>query len=305
VSDVNQLLPERLYNYVQAAEPNPPNGLKEGETWYETDTDTSWVYDGTDWVELTVTDHTQLSGVSASQHHSPVSVSQPLVNAGNQSLNLSLAAPLHVDANGDLDIPAGAIGNFYLDQDAVTSGKIASGAVGSTELDGSYPDGSIGTADLGFDTATQTELNNHTADSDAHHARPTSTGSYGGNFVATSSGQVGSSGSTYIPGNSSEAFTVTPNDLTAFEQTVPSRFIDLDASNLGDGEWAVDSGTVYYANGANATVSVENFENLSYPAGVVDRWEITVSNTSSTGATVTITAKNMEVVDTDPHIHGV
>lgn len=35
---------------------------------------------------------------------------------------------------------------------------------------------SIGTGDLGFDTATQTELGNHASDSDAHHTKGASTG---------------------------------------------------------------------------------------------------------------------------------
>ncbi|QGX95005.1 hypothetical protein EI982_09480 [Haloplanus rallus] len=163
MSDVNQLLPEKFYNYVQAG--TPPNGVEEGETWYETDENTSWVYDGTDWVELSVTDHAQLTGVGASDHHSPVSVSQPLVNGGSQSLDLSLGAALHVDGNGDLDIPV----------DGITSALIDSNAVGDGQLDGTYPDGSVSGADLSFDPATQTELNNHVGNSTAHHAKPTST----------------------------------------------------------------------------------------------------------------------------------
>jgi hypothetical protein len=172
------LVPDKFYNYVSNATPDPPGGVKAGETWYEPDTANSYVYDGGTWVDLTVVDHSQLSGVGESDHHNPVTASNPLtvdaaqglgmslaspvVVDGNGDLAVSLAAPLHVDGNGDLDIP----------NDAVTSALIAAGAVGSEQLDGNYPDGSIGTADLGFDTATQTELNNHAGNSTAHHAKP-------------------------------------------------------------------------------------------------------------------------------------
>ncbi len=54
------------YDYVQTDQPQNP---QEGETWYDVDGDSAYVYDGAAWVEMTVTDHAQLSNVTASQHH--------------------------------------------------------------------------------------------------------------------------------------------------------------------------------------------------------------------------------------------
>ncbi|MFB6087857.1 MAG: hypothetical protein ABEJ85_04990, partial [Haloarculaceae archaeon] len=53
------------YDYVQTAQPGDP---KEGETWYDVDGDAAFVYDGASWVQMTVTDHAQLSGVTAGAH---------------------------------------------------------------------------------------------------------------------------------------------------------------------------------------------------------------------------------------------
>jgi len=55
------------YDYVQT---DPPSNPSEGETWYDVDADGAFVYDGAGWVEMTVTDHGQLSGIQAGQHRS-------------------------------------------------------------------------------------------------------------------------------------------------------------------------------------------------------------------------------------------
>lgn len=55
------------YDYVQTDQPENP---QEGETWYDVDADRAYVYDGANWVEMTVTDHGQLSGVGSGQHRS-------------------------------------------------------------------------------------------------------------------------------------------------------------------------------------------------------------------------------------------
>lgn len=47
------------YDYVQAGEPEEPT---EGQTWYDIDGDSAFVYDGVGWVEMTVVDYAQLSG---------------------------------------------------------------------------------------------------------------------------------------------------------------------------------------------------------------------------------------------------
>lgn len=54
------------YNYVQDAE---PSDAKEGEEWYDTGANEAYVYDGTNWHKQTVADHSELSGVTASDHH--------------------------------------------------------------------------------------------------------------------------------------------------------------------------------------------------------------------------------------------
>lgn len=54
------------YNYVQDA---TPSGAVEGEEWYDTGANAAYVYDGASWIEQTVSDHGQLSGVSAADHH--------------------------------------------------------------------------------------------------------------------------------------------------------------------------------------------------------------------------------------------
>jgi len=56
------------YNYVQDAQPGDPS---EGEEWYDTGSNAAYVYDGSAWVEQTVVDHGQLSGVGSNDHHSP------------------------------------------------------------------------------------------------------------------------------------------------------------------------------------------------------------------------------------------
>lgn len=54
------------YNYVQDAQ---PSGAVEGEEWYDTGANAAYVYDGASWIEQTVTDHGNLSGITASDHH--------------------------------------------------------------------------------------------------------------------------------------------------------------------------------------------------------------------------------------------
>lgn|GEM_PF-6386256 len=54
------------YDYVQNAQPVNPG---EGQTWYDIDGNAAYVFDGNAWVQMTVTDHGQLSGVGANDHH--------------------------------------------------------------------------------------------------------------------------------------------------------------------------------------------------------------------------------------------
>jgi len=61
------------YDYVQDAE---PTDATEGEEWYDTGANAAYVYDGANWIEQTVVDHTQLSGVSSGQHHTKTTSSE-------------------------------------------------------------------------------------------------------------------------------------------------------------------------------------------------------------------------------------
>ncbi len=66
MSEWSGTIPEILYTYVQDA---APAGAEEGETWYDLDGNAAYVYDGANWIDLSVTDHGQLSGIGASDHH--------------------------------------------------------------------------------------------------------------------------------------------------------------------------------------------------------------------------------------------
>jgi len=55
------------FDYVQDPSPQEP---KEGEEWYDTGSNAAYVYDGAEWIEQTIVDHGQLSGIGASDHHS-------------------------------------------------------------------------------------------------------------------------------------------------------------------------------------------------------------------------------------------
>lgn len=55
------------FDYVQDVTPSNP---EEGEEWYDTGANAAFVYDGSSWVEETIVDHSQLSGVGPADHHS-------------------------------------------------------------------------------------------------------------------------------------------------------------------------------------------------------------------------------------------
>lgn len=54
------------FDYVQDPSPQDPS---EGEEWYDTGSDSAFVYTGSAWVEQTITSHDKLSGVTSDQHH--------------------------------------------------------------------------------------------------------------------------------------------------------------------------------------------------------------------------------------------
>jgi len=104
------------YDYVQSGQPADP---LEGESWYDKDANEAYVYDGASWLELSVGDHGELSGVQPGQHF----------NAGN-GLGFSNGA-LDVLAgdglgfsNGNLDVQAGNALGFASGTLVVQEGNI-------------------------------------------------------------------------------------------------------------------------------------------------------------------------------------
>jgi len=65
------------FDYVQSG---TPSAAEEGEEWYATGEGTyskgAYVFDGQYWIEQTVVEHGQLSGVQSDQHHSPPTQTQ-------------------------------------------------------------------------------------------------------------------------------------------------------------------------------------------------------------------------------------
>lgn len=153
MSDVSPPPVEWKYDYVQTGK---PADAVEGESWYDMDDDRALVFTdnsgGTR--ELTVTEHAQLAGITRDAHHNPVTVEGPLRLSSGQVLDLAAADGLTLDANGKL--------------------RVASNAVTPSMLS--------------FDPATQTELNEHASDADAHHA-PVSINSENGSGTVNIGGQ--------------------------------------------------------------------------------------------------------------------
>jgi len=104
----------------------------------------------------TAVDHADLSNVGASDHHAkPEGGTAISFDGTNDEFNLLYANALTIDGNGNL--------------------AVNESAIALSNLSG-YP---VGTGDLDFDTATQTELNDHAGKANAHHIPPTETQSKG------------------------------------------------------------------------------------------------------------------------------
>jgi hypothetical protein len=121
-----QKLPELFYTYVSDTSPTAD---EEGETWYDPTTSNSYAWDGGTWVDLTVVDHSQLSGIGSSDHHSPVSTTDPLTVDAEQGVGMSLSSKLYVDPSGNLDISDSALNQFASETETFT----ASGGSASTK----------------------------------------------------------------------------------------------------------------------------------------------------------------------------
>ena len=78
------------YTYVQDGY---PNGAEEGESLYHVTEDRAYVFDGDNWVEQTVTDHGELSGVSEGDHRTDAQVSNlaPVDDVNGQTGSVSIS----------------------------------------------------------------------------------------------------------------------------------------------------------------------------------------------------------------------
>ncbi len=166
MSDVATKIPDRIYTYVQTT---IPGAAAEGESWFNPDTNDARVYDGQKWVDLTITDHGQLDGVDAADHHDPVSVDGNTLTRDNQALSvpdnavtaaelapdsvgaselaynvplatqdgrvtLAIGNALEVDADGRLAVSAESITDASIADNSLTESSLAADSVGSSEL---------------------------------------------------------------------------------------------------------------------------------------------------------------------------
>ncbi|MFC7226314.1 hypothetical protein N0B31_02780 [Salinirubellus salinus] len=134
------------FDYVQPGEPNNP---QLGDLWFDTDAGSDGsgeakVFDSTGWVVTGYASHTDLMDIGADDHHSPVTVSDPLTENGTQGLGLSigdgvtlsggalvaaLSTGLTIDGGGNVRVAPEGITNALIAADAVGSSQIQAGAV--------------------------------------------------------------------------------------------------------------------------------------------------------------------------------
>jgi hypothetical protein len=275
-------IPEQLYTYVQTAK---PTGAEEGESWYDLDDDKAYVFvDGQgSTTQLTLDDHAQLAGIGPADHHNPVTVSSPLVEDNAQGLSLSLANALTVDA-GSL---------------AVVESQIA-----LSNLSG-YP---VGTGDLGFDTATQSELNavdsnlsnhesdtsnphnvtddqtgaatalsNHESDAAAHHSRPSQTQQSAGQTAWFTEAEITTTGSV-------EVYLSQPAFRVRVTRTVQDSTVDSDET-VTYGSSGYEFEKFYGYNDPEGSATKNAFD------ASVDYFKRFQTDLSQSGQTITIEAE--------------
>jgi len=248
--------------------PDLPNNPQNGEMWFDTDgasdgTGEVKVYDGSNdsWEATGFTSHADLTDVTRSAHHPPVDVSGPLTQPSDQSLGLSIGDGL-TDSNGTL---VAALGNGL--------GVDSNGQV-------YIPASTVSQSMLGFDTATQADLNNHAdatnnphnvtddqtgaasalsnhaGDADAHHAPPGSTNSVG---TQSKYKNISGSGSVTISGVVTAVdWSASPNDFLSYSVSMSNAFASTTiASGNTDG---TASGTEYppAAVSEEVSLSIEN-----------------------------------------------
>lgn len=212
-------------DYIQAGEPqNPQNG----EEWFDTDGGSDGngelkIYDGDAeaWKITGFTSHGDLTGVTRDAHHPPVEVSAPLTQPSDQSLGLSigdglansagtlvaaLGNGLGVDGDGQVYIPASAVSQSMLGFDTATQGELDTHA-GDTSNPHNVTDNQTGAASA---------LSDHAQDGNAHHSRYTDSEASAAAPVQTVNGQTG-----YVSVNPTHGTTI-PSDPTSVRYGHPT-----------------------------------------------------------------------------------
>ncbi|MDG5778206.1 hypothetical protein QA599_17275 [Haloarculaceae archaeon H-GB1-1] len=139
-------------------------------------------------VDESAISHDNIAGVSDADHHDPVTVSAPITRT-QQALALAFGNALELDGSNDLAVDESAISHDNIsgvspgdhfspgaglafsggDLTILRSGTIHVDSNGDLDV---QPD-SLGVGHLSFDPATQSELDSHASDNDAHHSRYT------------------------------------------------------------------------------------------------------------------------------------
>lgn len=167
----------------------------------------------------------------------------------------------------DTSVPTGKVydGSSWAEESAPSAGNalalsggaydVQEGGIALSNLSG-YP---VGTGDLAFDPATQTELDNHAGDSTAHHSKPTGT-----NSERTTTGRLsGFDHPVFDSGAFSDSGDTDGADLVPINAYLTE--IQLNDQNGGGTDV-----TIYYADGSTATASTSSGANwFDIPDGFV------------------------------------
>lgn len=162
------------YDYVQAT---VPEAAEEGETWYDIESDRAAVYTGIDWVEMTVTDHGQLSGVDGWQHLSQADVQGAVHDRYTDNEAVSAtdgvidAATLDGQTPDDLEVPSGIISLWSgLPADIPDGWTLCDGSDGTPDLTDRFIVGAGGQYSVGATGgAEQVQLSESEMPSHAHN----------------------------------------------------------------------------------------------------------------------------------------
>jgi len=170
--------------------PSTPDKPQNGEMWFDTDgaSDGSGevkVYDAESgaWEPTGFTSHAVLSDVTRAAPHPPVDVFGPLTQPSDQSLGLSIGDGL-ANSSGTLVAALGnglgidGLGQVYIPASAVSQSMLGFDTATQSELDNHAGDTTNPHNVTDDQTGAASALSNHAADGTAHHSRPSSTNTH-------------------------------------------------------------------------------------------------------------------------------